>query len=230
MTYAQTAGKTYPTTGTPSFIAKIEGLKLNYDSEPNPATEDKNGFFQPPVRKTAYDKQVAVYLRWHRGKMSRMPTGGPSTTSLVAEHRVATIFSQKDDTDHLLAVDFDASLRDVAAYDPGWRVISFDHIPKTNTNATYSYINLFGGQKHLAAHGSPAWMGQLMPYEYDYQQTMNGHPVPSTTTSAGLIGSLPILIGLAAFSAHSDSLATVLSNSVLPGAWTRHELPIGRKP
>lgn len=204
-------------------------MKLNYDSEPNPATEDKNGFFQPPVRKTAYDKEVAVYFKWYGGKMSRMQTGWPNTTSLVAEHSAATIFSQKDDTDHLLAVDFDALARDVAACEPGWRVISFDHITKPNTNATYSSINILGGQKHLAAHGSPAWMGQLMPYEYDYQQTVNGHPVPATTTSAGLIGSLPILIGLAAFSAHSDSLTTVLSTSVVPRAWTEHKLPTGRE-
>jgi len=162
--------------------------------------------------------------------MSTLQNGSIYTASLGPEHSAATIFSQKDDTDHLLAVDFNALLRDVATYDPGWRVLSFDHMPKPNTNATYSSINILGGQKHLAARGSPAWMGQLMPHEYDYQRTENGHPVPSTTTSAGLIGSLPMLVGLAAFSAPKDSLTAVLSSSIIPRTWRRHSLPTGRKP
>jgi len=229
--HSQTAGISSPTTGSPSFIAKIEGLKPNYHIQPNRSTENKNGFFVPPDRRTAYDEEGAVYLRWHGGRMSRMQTGSLDTTSLVTKQSAATIFSQKDDTDHLLAVNFNALLKDVASYDPGWRVISFDHLPQTNTSATYSSINILGEERHLAADGSPVWMGQLLPHVYNYQRTTpGGHPIASTTISAGLIGSLPILIGLAAFSAPKDSLIYVLSNSVAPRAWRRHNLPTGRKP
>jgi len=74
-------------------------------------------------------------------------------------------------------------------------------------------------------------MDQLLPYEYNYQRTTtNGQPIPATTTSAGLIGDLSILIGLAAFSAPENSLRAVVSSSILPGAWRRHNLPTGRTP
>ena len=206
-------------------------MRPDYIIQPNRATENNNGFFVPPDRRTAYEKDEALYFKWHSGKMSRLQTGSFNTTSLVTKHSAATIFSQKDDTDHLLAVNFSALLKDVASYDAGWRVISFDHVPQRNTSATYSSINVFGEEKHLAAGGSPIWMRQLLPDEYNYQRTTPaGHPIQSTTTSAGLIGSLPILIGLAAFSAPKDSLIAVLSNSVTPGAWKRHNLPTGRKP
>lgn len=224
-------GNLSPTPVNPSFIAKIEGLRPNYSIQPNRSTENKHGFFLPPDRRAAYYKEDAVYVRWHVGRMSTLQNGSIETASLGRVHSAATIFSQTDDTDHLLAVDFNASLTDVASYGPGWRVLSFDHIPKPNTNATYSSINIFGEEKHLAAGGSPTWMGQLMPHEYKYQRTTpNGHPIPSTTTSAGLIGSLPILVGLAAFSAPKDSLIAVLRSSVVPKAWKKHHLPTGRKP
>lgn len=159
-----------------------------------------------------------------------MPTGWLNTTGPATQQSAATIFSQKEATDHLLAVDFNALLKDVVSCDQGWRVISFDHVLQTNTNATYSSINILGEEAHLAADGSPVWMGQLLPHVYNYQRTTpGGRPIPSPTTSAGLIGSLPILVGLAAFSAPKDSLTAVLSSSVFPRAWRRHNQPTGRK-
>ena len=146
----------------------------------------------------------------------------------LVRYSEATVFSQKDDTDHLLGVDINALERDVASWNPGWRVLSFDHV--AHSNGTYSYINLLGGQKHLAAKGSSTWMGQLLPVEYNYQRTTpEGEPFPSSTTSAGLIGSLPILVALAAFSAPQNSLVPILASSMTRMAWKRHNLPTGRK-
>jgi len=209
-----------------SFIVKIQDIRPNYTVQPNRSTEDKNGFFLPPDRKAALDKGNATYFRWQHGRMSTF-----SDVSDLTQYSAATIFSQKDDTDRLLGVDFDALTRDVASYYSDWRDLSFDHLPKQDTSATYSSINLFGEEKHLAAGGSPEWMDQLLPYEYNYQRTTpKGYPMPSTTTSAGLIGSLPILIGLAAFSAPKESLTAVLTSSIKPKAWRRHNLPTGRTP
>ena len=149
-------------------------------------------------------------------------------TAPLVKYSEATVFTQKDDTDHLLGVDINALERDVASWDPGWRVLSFDHV--SISNGTYSSINLLGGQKQLAAKGSSTWMGQLLPVEYDYQRTNSeGQPIPSNTTSAGLIGSLPILVALAAFSAPKINLDLVLTSSMAPMAWVPHNRTTGRK-
>lgn len=223
--------KAATTPSSPSFVVKIEALRPNYSIQPNRSTHDKNPFFLPPDRRTAFYKGDADYFRWHGGRMSILQNLPINIVRSVTAHSSATIFSQKDDTDHLLAVGFNATITDVASYDPGWRVLSFDHIPKPKTAATYSSINILGEERHLAAPGSTTWMRQLLPHEYDYQRTApNGHPIPSPTTSAGLIGSLPILIGLAAFSAPQDSLTAVLTSSIIPRAWIRHNLPTGRTP
>lgn len=142
-------------------------------------------------------------------------------------YSAATVFTQKPDTDHLLAVDFDAETRDVNDAPQGWKVLTFDHIPN-GPSYTYSSLDLMGGEQHLAAPGSGQWLPQLVPAIYDYQEVdTDGRPDPSTTRSAGLIGSLPLLLALAAFSAPSESLNTAFA-SVRPGMWQPHHLHSGR--
>lgn len=219
-----------------TFIVKIQEIRPDYSVQPNRSTENKNGFFLPPDRRTAFYQGDATYFRWQHGRMSTLSDPNGWIFALLDEsgpskYSVATIFSQKHDTDHLLAVNFNASAKDVASYDPGWRVLRFDHVSQQSSSSTYSSINLSGEQKHLAASGSPTWMDQLLPRLYDYQHsTPGGGPIPSPTMSAGLIGSLPILIGLAAFSAPRESLRTVLLGSIRTRAWRRHDLPTGRTP
>lgn len=212
---------------SPSFIVKIQEISPNYQFQPSRAPENPNGFFVPPDRKTAFYEGDPTFFRWQRGRISTLPDASDHLTRYSA----ATIFSQQEDTDHLLAVNINALLNDVASYPPGWRVLSFDYVSEQNSNSTYSSINVLGEERHLAAPGSPAWMGQLLPHVYNYQPTTpNGRPIPSPTTSAGLTGSLPILIGLAAFSAPKKSLTAVLSTSIMAGAWKRHNQPTGRTP
>ena len=143
------------------------------------------------------------------------------------QYRAATVFTQKPDTDHLLAVDFDAETRDVAEEPRGWKVLTFHHFSVGGTG-TYSYLDVLGAEQHLAAPGPDTWMPQLLPEIYNFQGvTTSGRPLPPTTQSAGLIGSLPLLLALAAFSAPLDSLSAAF-NSVQPGMWQPHQLPLGR--
>ncbi len=154
-----------------SFIVKIQDIRPKYTVQPDRSTESTDEFFIPPDRKEAFDKGNATYFRWQHGRMSTF-----LDVSDLTPCSAATIFSQKDDPDRLLAVHFDALTRDVASYHSEWRDLSFDHLPKQDTSATYSFINVVGGQKHLAASGSPTWTGQLLPHEYNYQRTTpDGH-------------------------------------------------------
>ena len=144
------------------------------------------------------------------------------------QHSAATVFTQRPDTDHLLAVNFDAETRNVHEEPGGWKVLTFHHRPD-GPNNTYSYVDVVGAEQHLAAPGSHNWMPQLIPSIYDYQEVnINGLPVRSRTQSAGLIGSLPLLLALAAFSAPPASLAVAFS-CVQPGTWIPHSHPSGRR-
>lgn len=203
-------------------------MRPNYEQHANLSTNNQNGFFCPPVHKDGFYKDPAVWFRWQGGRIVEVQQNTLSPSPLV-RHSVATVFSQKPSTDHLMTVNINALERDVVAYAP-WRVLSFEHIPKSNTNSTYSYVKYLGGEEHLAARGSNDWMGQLLPFDYNYQQTnIEGYPSPSETSSAGLVGSLPILIALAAFSAPRANLVQALTGSMLPRTWRRHAFPTGRK-
>ncbi|KAL8723014.1 MAG: hypothetical protein Q9225_000631 [Loekoesia sp. 1 TL-2023] len=78
----------------------------------------------------------------------------------------------------------------------------------------------------MAAPGSPHWMPQLVPAIYDYdpgQATTR----PSPPSSAGLIGYLPILFALPAFSAQPHMLSQVLTRHLRPNTWLPHNYPHG---
>ncbi|KAL8672074.1 MAG: hypothetical protein Q9168_003469, partial [Polycauliona sp. 1 TL-2023] len=140
---------------------------------------------------------------------------------------VATIFTQWSDTSHLLAVAFDAEKKDVAEDYGGWKVLSFDHIPRNELQRTYSSVGVAGAEKQLAAPGSSTWMPQLLPTIYNYDPSPN-QSNQQRPNSAGLIGSLPLLFALPAFSAPPLQLSHVLTSFMQPGRWLTHQLPHGR--
>ena len=214
-----------------AFLVRVDSLKPDYEVQENRARHHPQGFWAPPNVRNAYIRTNGPLFRWRGGRMALV--GDPVLESCIqpqSQYSAATVFTQIPDTGHLLAVDFDAETRDVRDALGGWRVLSFNHVPSgpNNHNGTYSYLDLFGAEQHLAAPGSATWLPQLMPPIYNYQEvTTSGHPVPSRTQSSGLIGSLPLLLALAAFSAPPDSLAEAFA-SVQPGMWRPHTLPLGR--
>lgn len=151
-----------------------------------------------------------------------------STSSLrrLTKYRVATVFTQYPDTDHLLAVDFDAEEDNVANNPGGWKVLSFRHEPQQGTGRLYSYVDVWGDEQQMAAPGSRHWTPQLIPaiYNYDHGQATTPKPV-----TAGLIGHLPTLLALPAFSARPDKLSQVLTGHLQPNRWIPHTHIHGRK-
>lgn len=138
-------------------------------------------------------------------------------------YRAATVFTQNPDTPHLLAVPFDVRQRDVIGYPGLWRPLSFRHVPTPKLDM-YSAVVANGDCQHIAVRGSNHWMPQLLPRVYDDQSQ-------SRRRQAGLIGEIPLLIALAAFSAPVSFLPSVLTNCVRTGRWQPHQYqyPSGRK-
>lgn len=156
--------------------------------------------------------------------MTVVETNDPVGRSLNRTHSAATVFTQNPDTPHLLIVPFDAQMTHPYQNHGGWQPLCFRHVRINNTQRTYSAVSATGDRQHIAASGSPQWMPQLLPTVYDYQ---TGSP----RIQGGLIGSIPLLIALAAFSAPPTVLAGVLTNCVRPRAWRPHQYhyPAGRK-
>ena len=186
-----------------------------------------NIFWAPPNIRGAYLRSPATWFRWTGGRVTGIAANDPARHRSLESHSVATIFTQRPDTTHLLAVDFDAGTRDVVSEPGGWKVLNFNHVRKDH-NSHFSSLDLLGAEAHLAAPGSPLWVEQLLPSVYDYQEVDDqGNRIPPRTKSAGLIGSLPLLISLAVFSAPQNMLAHALQ-SLQPGRWQPHNYPDGR--
>ena len=207
-----------------SCLVLYEPLSPNYQAQPIRMGTEGNKFWAPPNRKNAYhrNRAGARLFKWMGGRMTDItPKDLDKNYPLYS---VATIFTQYRDTNHLLAVTFDAQKQDVREEPGGWKVLSFDHIPQDGTQRTYSSVGVAGAERQLAAPGSPTWIPQLLPKIYDYDSDN-----PPQRTSGGLIGNLPLLFALPAFSAQPDRLSHVLTRFMQPNRWYRHELPHGRK-
>lgn len=148
-------------------------------------------------------------------------------------YQVSTVFTQYPDTPHLLPVGFDAEKKDVRELPGGWKPLSFRHCSASvsNRNGTYSSVETFGDKQQLAAPGSTDWIPQLLSDIYDYRPRLDAHgePIPPRTESAGLIGSLSILLAMAAFSAPEARLVQVMTGNIQPGRWIRHNYAAGRE-
>ena len=152
--------------------------------------------------------------------MTSVRTAVPSQQFLFSE---ATVFTQWPDTPHLLVVGLDAETVNVNDHTV-WRTLSFDHICIRNTESFYSAVVAAGSQQFLAAPGSHRWVPQLLPTIYDYQPRRDpeGRFLPTRVTSPGLIGDLPILLALAAFSGPENQLDTILTQCLRRGVWAPH--------
>lgn len=82
----------------------------------------------------------------------------------------------------------------------------------------------------LAAPAAPHWIPIFLPCVYDYRPVLGstGRPTEQPPRSGGLIGSLPLLIGLAAFSAHPTDLVSTLTQCIRPNRWISHLYQSGR--
>ena len=207
-----------------SFYIRLAPLTPNYQSQP--ARHGAHGFWVPPNIMTGYTRGPDYTFRWMNGDITHVGSNDPIGRSLHQTYSAATVFTQYPNTPRLLVVPFDAQRRNVIDSPGGWRPLAFHHIPIDDTQRTYSALSANGDRQYIAVPGPTHWMPQLLPPIYNYQGGGG-----KARIQAGLIGSLPLLIALAAFSAPPSVLLGVLTNCVQPMVWRRHqfEYPTGRK-
>lgn len=205
-----------------SFYVQIDPLTPNYQAQP--LRNEVHQFWVPPNIRTGYTQGTSILLHWMGGTMNRIAVNDAVCGSLHQIYSSATVFTQNPDTPHLLVVPFDAPRIHIYQNPRRWRPLAFHHVRIDNTQRTYSAVSTVGDRHHIAAPGSPHWMPQLIPSVYDYQDR-------SPKIQAGLIGNIPLLIALAAFSAPQNALVAVLTNCLRPHCWRPHQFryPSGRE-
>ncbi|CAD6577155.1 MAG: hypothetical protein ASARMPREDX12_001324 [Alectoria sarmentosa] len=197
-----------------SFYVRIDPLAPNYQAQP--IRHGAHNYWAPPNVRTGYNRGTGSLFRWMGGIVTPVSATDPVRHSLHQTFSAATVFTQNPDTPHLLVVPFDAQLTHAHENNGGWRPLVFHHVRIGSTQHTYSAVSANGDRQHIAAPGLPHWMPQLLPRVYDYQ-------TGSRRIQAGLIGSIPLLIALAAFSAPPAALGGLLTTCLRPRAWQPHQ-------
>ena len=227
------AAPSQPAAPEPGFLAKIEEIIPNDQIQPPRRLNHQQGFFFPPNRSDALITRSECLLRY-KDRVFREVVQNDHVrgqVNVMQHYRAATVFSQATSTDHLLTVPFDARRSNVSERDHDWKNLGFEYkfVPNVGTG-TCASVEFIGENEDLPALVPGAWE-RLIPQPYRYQRTDDdGNPKPSGTTFAGLIGSLPLLVALAAFSACPGKLKTTLETSRSPeGRWVPHNYTTGRQ-
>ena len=204
-----------------SFYVLIEQLEPNHQAQG--AQHGPHGYWSPPTIRIGFITRSRSLFHWRGGTMTHIAPHEEDGYPFGHIQSAATVVTHNPDTPHLLVVPFDVRRRDVIGYPGGWRPLTFRYV-RINPPYTYSAVSANGDRQHVAARGSTHWMPQLLPRVYEDQSH-------STRTQGGLIGSIPLLIALAAFSAPASFLPQVLTNCVRPQRWQPHQYqyPSGRK-
>ena len=136
-------------------------------------------------------------------------------------YRTASIFSPEDGG-RLIAVPFDATKHDVSTSTEGrWHPIGFHHELVPSHSSVFSKVDFAGGELLAAARQPEHISRQLIPCQYQ--------PPASSRINGGMIGCLPILIGLACFSTRRPFEA--VEGGIQRQRWASQPGPSGnRKP
>ncbi len=95
-------------------------------------------------------------------RMTNIPGNAFTGRTGLGQHSSATVYTQRPDNDHQIAVNLDAWKRSVSNEPGGWRVLAFHYVPSHKHN-TYATLNVSGSEQYLAALVSPDCMPQLLP-------------------------------------------------------------------
>lgn len=195
-----------------SFTFTVRHLDPDYAIQK--VQQTKRFRWMPPTKRNAFKSGELYRFRWSGGRIHEIGHASP----LGAHFESATVFiTHMLDSGHLLAVELDAQEIDVESTDQGWRELSFYHEQEGSSGRTYSSVAALGPEDKIAAP-SRHLKTQLLPPMYDCQQA------DTSVTNAGLIGSLPILLAMAAFTAAPAQLTPVFTQYVQPGKWLNHQL------
>ena len=212
-----------------SFIFRIDSL---LPIDPSLGSQRPGDPWRPPDELHRYRCTLGNWYRWKDGVVTLVPStqvawlnqGTPLHTARTCTslHRTATIFYQHDARE-FLAVEFDAQQDNVRSNPPGWHRIGFayDRDPR-DPNRRYSYLHVAGDEPCLPAPGSSLAIQQLFPESYHYDPHSGPNP---PINSAGVIGQLPLLLALAAFSRTGPNLHSTLTNNLRKNTW--HPYPSG---
>ena len=205
----------------PNFNVQAGGQPRNHNSQ---------GLWDPPKIRTAYRAHPGVLYRWSGGSVSAISANEQMQHQDLEVFGAATVFTHWPDSDHLLAVNFDARRRTVAT-NGGWRPLSFEHQGTGSPNRIRAFVNPYATKRQLPAP-CPNLVPDILPRGYGWQPpaNQNGHSPTSTSPSAfaGLVGKLPILIAIAAFSCPRAHVPQVLTTSIRPHSWQQHHHGNGR--
>ena len=142
-------------------------------------------------------------------------------------YRAASVFTLSPANQHLFGVNFDCRRYNVSEKDPRrWIDIGFEHPPTPessegvyHTGHTYSLLNIPGARRTLGARHPTQWnhwAHQLFPQHYHFNPLEVDNP---TAANGGLIGTLPSLLAMVAFSCPKTWLEYVLQNHIRPRQW-----------
>jgi hypothetical protein len=183
----------------------------------------------PPAGSESYSRTPGRTFRYDGGHVTTVrlenelplwPTAKDPTTN-PTHFGSATLFTQRPRGMHWLAINIDPCETHPIDNEVDFKPLMFNHRARPGTNSFYSYVSVAGDKCQLVARAQPNadhWISELFTAQYHWYGANGQVPHPE---SGGLIGDLPLVLGLAAFSAQVEDVSRVLEKAIGPQTWRR---------
>ena len=204
-----------------SFIIRIEDLEAPFTIRgPQTGTHD---YWDPPKSSKELKVSNTRFYRWKDGRITKIASLADlykDNKQALRQHDIGSFFFQKE-TGHLLITNTHPAKFDESD-DKKWSRLLFNHKRVTLLGRNYyTELDFAGSKEETAAPMSNHCVPQLVPSVYN----TDSHP---NRVNAGLIGKLPLLIAIAAFSVKKEFLNNVLTTNIRPHKWISHSYESGR--
>ena len=200
-----------------SFLFRIDHIVPDFTRQSIQHYDD--GGWKPPTWAAGLRTVERGRLyRWRSGVASVVSQSDGAYAAITQdpqgyEYSAGTVFTQAPWSQKFLAVKFDARWTNV---DPNyrWEKLMFNHVPHpAGQNFYYSDLGVLRIFHKLSTSTNADWQRDLFPTVMHCDDTST---FAQNRRNAGLIGSLPFLIAVIAFSGLRQNLDTILQHCLQP--------------
>ena len=196
-----------------SFVFRIDHVEPNFQAQGRQSYDD--GGWKPPTWAVGLRTvEHGRLYRWQSGVASPISQTDAAYTAIVQnpvgyQYSTATVFTQAPSSQEFLAVNFDARWKNIDP-DHRWEKLMFRHVPSP-AGQEYYYSDLGIGSLRnshfLATLSNADWQHDLFPAAMHCD---GNHAFANGRRNAGLIGELPYLLAVIAFSGPRQNLLNIL--------------------
>ena len=156
------------------FFVTVEPLRIDFNVR-QARHHRQTGLWLPPTNHESFESDgPAIVMHWAAGRCLDVGLNGKRELSQIKAEidSIATIFTQKPESEQLQTVPFDVSGSAYTLSDENWKTISFNEV-KIDGYLACSHVSGYGTNPRAGPFADPDWQEALLPPVNRYEKVKN---------------------------------------------------------